>query len=85
MNSRPRKEVDMGSYFDYFGSISNHGSDLITPTQSANRNILRDAMLDAGFRLYESEWWHYTLNDEPYPERYFNFDVKSNKTVSSKH
>ena len=45
-------EVDMGSSFDFFGPISHHGTDLITPEQEANRSILRDAMLAAGFEPY---------------------------------
>ncbi|MFO7841180.1 MAG: M15 family metallopeptidase [Fidelibacterota bacterium] len=71
--------LDMGSYFDFFGSISNHGTDLISAEQTANRNILRDAMVANGFRIYSAEWWHYTLDDEPYPDRYFNFDVNSER------
>lgn len=68
--------VDMGSPFDFFGEISSHGTKLITAKQTANRNILKNAMLKHGFKLYEKEWWHYTLKIEPYPNRYFNFDVE---------
>jgi D-alanyl-D-alanine dipeptidase len=70
------KELDMGSGFDFFGEISNHGTDLITEEQEKNRNILRDAMVDAGFEVYPEEWWHYKLKDEPYPDTYFDFPVK---------
>ncbi|MGI6551537.1 MAG: M15 family metallopeptidase [Bacillota bacterium] len=70
------EEVDMGSGFDFFGEISNHGTDLITKEQEKNRNILRDAMVAAGFEVYPEEWWHYTLKDEPYPDTYFDFPVK---------
>jgi D-alanyl-D-alanine dipeptidase/tRNA(Arg) A34 adenosine deaminase TadA len=70
-------EVDMGSPFDFFGEISHHGTDLITPEQEANRNILRDAMVAAGFEPYPEEWWHYRLADEPYTDRYFDFPVDS--------
>lgn len=70
------EEVDMGSTFDFFGEISHHGTDLITEEQEANRNILRDAMVAAGFEIYPEEWWHYKLKDEPYPDQYFNFKVK---------
>lgn len=68
-------EVDMGSSFDFFGPISHHGTDLITPEQEANRNILRDAMVAAGFEPYPEEWWHYRLIDEPYTDQYFDFPV----------
>ena len=69
------KEVDMGSDFDFFGPISHHGTDLITVEQEANRNILRDAMVEAGFEIYPEEWWHYRLRNEPYPNEYFDFEV----------
>jgi D-alanyl-D-alanine dipeptidase len=48
----------------------------ITPEQFANRMILRKAMLRHGFKPLSSEWWHFTLKDEPYPETYFTFPVK---------
>jgi D-alanyl-D-alanine dipeptidase len=28
-----------------------------------------------GFRNYSKEWWHFTLRNEPYPDRYFDFPV----------
>ena len=70
------EELDMGSGFDFFGDISNHGTELITEDQEKNRNILRDAMVEAGFEIYPEEWSHYTLKDEPYPDTYFDFPVK---------
>ena len=48
----------------------------ITKEQFENRMILRLAMLAHGFRALDSEWWHFTLNDEPYPDTYFTFPVK---------
>lgn len=76
VNMYTGKEVDMGGPFDFFGDISNHGTGLITAEQTANRQILKEAMEAAGFRAYSKEWWHYTLNNEPYPDTYFNFPVK---------
>jgi D-alanyl-D-alanine dipeptidase len=29
-----------------------------------------------GFRVLDTEWWHFTLIDEPFKDTYFNFDVK---------
>lgn len=48
----------------------------ITAEQFKNRMILRAAMLRHGFKPLDSEWWHFTLKDEPYPDTYFTFDVK---------
>ena len=72
---RNGRELDMGSPFDFFGPISHHGTALITPAQAANRIILKKAMAEAGFKPYPEEWWHYTLENEPYPDTYFNFPV----------
>ena len=71
------KEVDMGGTFDYFGELSHPDYTGITEEQYANRMILRDAMLSHGFRPLAEEWWHFTLDDEPYPDTYFTFPVNS--------
>ena len=52
---------------------------IITPEQFAHRMILRKAMLRHGFKPLDSEWWHFTLQEEPYPETYFTFPVKQLK------
>ncbi len=48
----------------------------ITPEQFANRMILRQAMLRHGFKPLDSEWWHFTLKNEPFPNTYFTFPVR---------
>lgn len=48
----------------------------ITAEQFAHRMILRQAMLRHGFKAIDSEWWHFTLKDEPFPSTYFTFPVK---------
>jgi len=70
------KEADMGGTFDWFGQESHPDYRDITDEQFANRMILRDAMLRHGFKPLDSEWWHFTLRDEPYPDTYFTFPVK---------
>ncbi|MCR5013403.1 MAG: peptidase M15 [Bacteroidales bacterium] len=85
---RTEKEVDMGGTFDWFG-IESHpdfGGDpdkgsykangSITEEQFKNRMILREAMLRHGFQPVDTEWWHFTLTNEPFPDTYFNFPVK---------
>ena len=59
----------------YTGGVSAAGRS-ITAEQFANRMILRKAMLDHGFKPLDSEWWHFTLKDEPFPDTYFNNPVK---------
>ncbi len=71
----PDGSVDMGSSFDLFHEVSHHGTGLISQAQTANREILRDAMICHGFKLYDKEWWHYTLTDEPFPDTYFDFPI----------
>jgi len=48
----------------------------ITSVQFYNRMVLRQAMLRHGFKALDSEWWHFTLKDEPFPDTYFTFPVK---------
>ena len=48
----------------------------ITAEQFKNRMILRQAMLRHGFVPFNTEWWHFTLKNEPYPNTYFTFPVK---------
>ena len=48
----------------------------ITEQQFRNRMILRDAMLRHGFKPLDSEWWHFTLRNEPYPDTYFDFPIE---------
>ena len=72
------KEVDMGGTFDYFGELSHPDyTATLTEEQIANRNLLRDAMLRHGFKPLDTEWWHFTLLDEPYPDTYFTFKVSA--------
>ena len=82
------KELDMGGTFDWFGTESHPDycgnpetqewkevPGGITPEQFRNRMILRRLMLSHGFKAMDVEWWHFTLNNEPYPDTYFTFPV----------
>ncbi len=48
----------------------------INAVQFNNRMILRQAMLRHGFKPLDTEWWHFTLENEPYPDTYFTFPVR---------
>ena len=73
------KELDMGNTFDWFGTESHPDYMDLTSTQLANRLVLRHAMLSHGFKPLDSEWWHFTLADEPFPDTYFDFPVRDLK------
>jgi len=68
--------LDMGGVFDYFGKRSHpdYKGDL-TEQQIANRMLLRNTMKKHGFRPMSTEWWHFTLRNEPYPDTFFDFPV----------
>ena len=68
-------DVDMGGPFDYFGELSHPAYTGVTQAQYANRMLLRGAMLRHGFQAIASEWWHFTLANEPYPDTCFTFPV----------
>lgn len=68
--------LDMGGIHDFLGEISAHDAAGLTEAQAKNRLLLKEMMMAAGFKPYNKEWWHYTLNYEPYPKKYFDFDVE---------
>jgi D-alanyl-D-alanine dipeptidase len=51
--------VDMPTPFDTFGPAAHHGSTAGTPEARAHRELLRQVMVEAGFRPNRMEWWHY--------------------------
>ena len=73
---RTEKEVDMGGTFDFFGKQSHPDYREITEEQYANRMFLRNAMTARGFKPIPEEWWHFQLENEPFPDVYFDFPVK---------
>ena len=70
------KELDMGSPFDMFDTLSNTDDPRISAEQKANRYKLKTLMTDAGFAPYSMEWWHFTYQPQAYPATYFDFGVE---------
>lgn len=79
---RAQREVNMGSPFDFFGKRSHPDCRSVTKAQYARRMLLREAMLRHGFKPLSSEWWHFTLIDEPYPDTFFTFPVSADSVTA---
>jgi zinc D-Ala-D-Ala dipeptidase len=67
----PDNSVNMGTSYDCFDTRSH----TFSGRARENRLRLRRTMDRAGFAPYDNEWWHFTLRDERYPDRYFDFPV----------
>ena len=68
--------LDMGTPYDFFGKESWVSYNQLTAQQLANRMLLQTIMRKHGFRHYPQEWWHFTLRNEPFPNTFFDFEVK---------
>ena len=75
INLESGREIDMGSPWDFFDPVSWPSSTAVTRQQRANRKVLQTIMLEHGFRSIAEEWWHFTLETEPFPNTYFDFTL----------
>ena len=76
INLKSKEELDMGSNFDFFGEISHHNYPNISTQQKSNRKKLKNIMEKHGFKAIDEEWWHYTLKNEPFKDKYFDFPIQ---------
>lgn len=67
--------LPMGGRHDLMDPVSHHGATGITQVEAGNRRALCSIMGASGFRSFSYEWWHYSLEAEPYPNTYFDFPV----------
>lgn len=67
--------IDMGTGYDCFSELSHPDNINVSWQEYLNRLFLRYWMEKYGFASMETEWWHFTLKNEPFPETYFNFPV----------
>ena len=72
-----QQDLDMGGTFDFFGEKSHPDYSGTTAAQHENRMLLQQLMVKNGFRPLQTEWWHFTLENEPWQETYFTFPVRS--------
>lgn len=67
---RNGQELDMGTSFDDLTELSHPALESamllrgeLSATQIGNRQLLRDAMYEGGFKGINSEWWHFDRGD----------------------
>jgi len=75
--------LEMGTPFDFFDPSAATDFPAIDQVARAHRDLLRSAMEAAGFRNYPKEWWHYTLENEPYPATHFDVPVSRSSAIDS--
>ena len=69
-NAKTNKPLDMGTPFDHFGPEAEPQLEMqllkqkkISLEQLANRLLLREVMVRAGFLPLKNEWWHFNCAD----------------------
>ena len=72
----PAGQLDFGTAFDCFDTLSNTADSRIAGQAAANRAKLVAAMQARGFVNYPLEWWHFTYQPEPHPATYFDFAIR---------
>ena len=70
------QELDMGTIYDYFGHESWVDYTDLNYNQKTNRSLLQSVMKKYGFKSLKEEWWHFTLHNEPFSDKYFDFNVE---------
>jgi zinc D-Ala-D-Ala dipeptidase len=73
-NKKTRKVLNMGTPFDFFGVEAAHSHMLTDTVAAANRILLKSIMTRVGFKIYDTEWWHYSWpNNNNYEVLDFSF------------
>jgi D-alanyl-D-alanine dipeptidase len=57
------KALDMGTPFDFFGTEASHNYQILSDEVKQNRVLLKKIMQENGFISFDSEWWHYNLQN----------------------
>lgn len=70
------RQLDFGTGWDFLDPLSATANPAVSAEARRNRLLLRAMMDRHGFDNYDKEWWHYTLRGEPYPDRYFDLEVR---------
>ena len=59
-------ELEMGTKFDHFGKEAYQNYTDLPDSVLANRILLRETMIEFGFKSITTEWWHYSYTKKFY-------------------
>lgn len=63
INKTTRKELNMGTGFDHFSDTAHVNFTALPANVLANRRLLQSLMEANGFKVLDTEWWHFYLPD----------------------
>jgi D-alanyl-D-alanine dipeptidase len=61
IDTKTKKELDMGTGFDNFTDSAHHAFTALPEAVLKNRQLLKSTMEKYGFNALDTEWWHYSL------------------------
>ena len=67
--------LDFGTGYDCLDPAASFDAPGISNAARANRATLRQLMTEAGFKPYDTEWWHFELRDAPHQGTYFDIPI----------
>ncbi len=76
-----KKEIPMPTPYDDFTEKAHANYTNLPEEQIKDRELLKEVMHKAGFKVYESEWWHFTYKD---CQQYGLVDIDLEKLAKSK-
>jgi D-alanyl-D-alanine dipeptidase len=68
--------LDFGTGYDCLDVLAGNSKGNLSEVVLGNRQALHLLMMNAGFKSYSKEWWHFELSPEPFPDRRFDFPVQ---------
>ncbi len=68
------KELDMGTGYDNFTDSAHQNFTELPAVVLYNRNLLRKLMVENGFSIFPTEWWHYYYSEGHFDILDFSFD-----------
>lgn len=73
---RAHEDINMGTNYDCLDVLSHPLNMQVSQLAFEHRMLLRKLMEKYGFKPLSTEWWHFTLVNEPYPYQERNFPVE---------